>query len=123
MRRQSEDGVDGQDLLFFCGGFVGGVGGFGGSVIFQADLNINTLLKFLYKQEITAEHGEAGGKRKQHGKNGTDKVVKVPVGTMVFSGDTLLADLATPESHTVFALGGHGGFGYAHFVSSVLHSP
>src|SRR5687768_6290004 len=65
------------------GGPDGGDGGKGGNVIFLADQNANTLVQFRFKQDISAQPGEPGNKRKRHGKNGEDLIVKVPVGTIV----------------------------------------
>lgn len=105
------------------GGPDGGDGGRGGNVIFMADQNANNLVQFRYKQELKAENGQAGAKRKRHGKNGKDLTVKVPVGTMVFEGDKLLVDLAKAGQRAIVARGGDGGFGNAHFTSSVRQTP
>lgn len=105
------------------GGPDGGDGGRGGSVIFVADPNENTLVHFRYKQELQAESGVAGFHRKQRGKNGEDLLVKVPVGTQVYDGDELIADLVTIGQKAIVARGGDGGFGNAHFKSSVRQTP
>jgi GTPase len=105
------------------GGPDGGDGGKGGDVIVQADPNINTLLNFRYKQELKAEDGEAGAKRRKHGKSGANLVIKVPVGTSIYHNDLLVVDLITPEQQKVIAYGGEGGFGNAHFISSVRQAP
>ncbi|MDR1300422.1 MAG: hypothetical protein LBK50_01800 [Candidatus Nomurabacteria bacterium] len=65
------------------GGPDGGDGGRGGSVIFRADGNTNTLVDFRYNPKLRAESGGNGAKRDRHGRNGKDLVVKVPVGTVV----------------------------------------
>lgn len=105
------------------GGPDGGDGGRGGDVIFVADENQSTLVDFRIKQEVKADHGEAGSMRRRHGKSGADKVVKVPVGTMIYRNDTLLADLITSGQQVVVARGGDGGFGNAHFKSSTRQAP
>lgn len=106
------------------GGPDGGDGGRGGNVIFVADRNANTLVDFRYKQELKAENGQAGSKRKRHGKNGDDLRVHVPVGTIVHHEDgTRLTDLAKDGQEAVIAAGGYGGFGNAHFVSSTRQVP
>lgn len=105
------------------GGPDGGDGGRGGSVIFVADANENTLVHFRYKQELQAENGAAGFHRKQRGKNGEDLLVKVPVGTQVYDGEELVADLVALGQKAVVARGGDGGFGNAHFKSSVRQAP
>lgn len=106
------------------GGPDGGDGGKGGDVIFVADPNANTLLKFRYKQELQAKSGNAGFRRQQRGKNGEDLFVKVPAGTQVFNeAGELVADLVTPGQQAIVAKGGDGGFGNAHFKSSVRRAP
>lgn len=105
------------------GGPDGGDGGKGGDVIFVADENQSTLVDFRIKQEIKAENGEPGTMRKRHGKNGADRLVKVPVGTMILRGDEVLADLIEPGQRVVVAKGGDGGFGNAHFKSSTRQTP
>lgn len=106
------------------GGPDGGDGGNGGSVILQASRNQNTLAAFRYQKLLAAEHGQAGGQRKQHGRNGKDLVVMVPVGTVLTDADSnLLADLKEDNQQVVVAKGGRGGFGNAHFTSSTRQTP
>lgn len=105
------------------GGPDGGDGGRGGDVIFVADENTSTLVDFRIKQEVKAENGEAGSMRRRHGKNGADRVVKVPVGTVIYRDDVEIADLVTPGQRVVVAKGGDGGFGNAHFKSSTRQAP
>lgn len=105
------------------GGPDGGDGGKGGDVYFVADERKNTLADFRYKPEIKAEDGTSGGKRKRHGKNGTDRVVSVPVGTIVYRDGEVLADLDEKGKKIVIARGGDGGFGNAHFKSSTRQTP
>jgi len=105
------------------GGPDGGDGGKGGSVVFVADANENTLLSFRYKQELAAQNGVAGFHRRQHGKNGEDILVKVPVGTQVFEDGELIADFLAVGQKNIVARGGDGGFGNAHFKSSVRQTP
>lgn len=105
------------------GGPDGGDGGRGGDVIFEATENLNTLLDFRYKPELRAEPGSAGGKRKKHGKSGNDLVVKVPVGTLVTRDGKVVADLVEHGQRIIIAHGGDGGFGNAHFKSSVRQTP
>lgn len=105
------------------GGPDGGDGGRGGDVIFVADENTSTLVDFRIKQEIKAENGEAGSMRRRHGKNGADRIVKVPVGTAIYRGDDEIADLVISGQRVVVAKGGDGGFGNAHFKSSTRQAP
>ena len=105
------------------GGPDGGDGGKGGDVVFVADNNINTLASFRFKPELRAGDGEAGGKRRKHGADGADKLVKVPVGTAVYRDGHLVAELTTSGQRRVVAFGGAGGFGNAHFKSSTRQTP
>ena len=105
------------------GGPDGGDGGRGGNVVFEADERKNTLVDFRYKKDVKAENGENGGKRQMHGKNGDDIVVSVPVGTQIYRGEALVADLTTKGQQAVVARGGDGGFGNAHFKSSTRQAP
>lgn len=114
------------------GGPDGGDGGKGGSIIFRADKDTNTLLDFRYNPEITAENGKNGSGQRSAGRSGKDLIVEVPVGTIVKkivpaedgSIETVfLADLATDQQETVIAKGGDGGFGNAHFKSSTRQAP
>lgn len=105
------------------GGPDGGDGGRGGDVVFLADQNLNTLLNFRYKQELRAENGQAGSKRNKRGHGGEELIVKVPVGTQVYSAGKFIADLTRADQRAVVARGGDGGFGNAHFKSSTRQAP
>ena len=105
------------------GGPDGGDGGRGGNVVFVADENTSTLIDYRIKQELKAENGQAGAMRRRHGKNGSDKIVKVPVGTSILRDGQLIADLVTSGQRVVVAKGGDGGFGNAHFKSSTRQAP
>jgi len=106
------------------GGPDGGDGGDGGDIVFVASRNQNTLVSFRYHRELTAEAGGAGDKVRRHGRNGKDLRVEVPVGTIVTSAEGLtLADLTEDGQEAVVAQGGRGGFGNAHFISSVRQAP
>jgi GTP-binding protein len=86
--------------------------------------NQNTLAAFRYQREVKAESGQAGSKRNRHGRNGKDQIVALPVGTVISTEDgKVLADLAEDGQETIIAKGGRGGFGNAHFVSSVRQAP
>ena len=105
------------------GGPDGGDGGRGGDVVFRATKDLNTLLNFRYKPELTAESGHAGSKRNKRGRSGEPLLVKVPVGTLVTRGGELVVDLAEDGQEAVVAKGGDGGFGNAHFKSSTRQAP
>ena len=112
-----------RELYIEKGGPDGGDGGRGGDVIFRATKDLNTLLNFRYKPELKAKNGENGSKRNKTGKSGEDLIVKVPVGTIVKKDGEILADLDFDGEEVVIARGGDGGFGNAHFKSSVRQTP
>lgn len=105
------------------GGPDGGDGGKGGDVVFVATGGLNTLVDFRYKPELKGEPGQAGAKRDRHGKSGEKTVVKVPVGTLVKREGRVIADFTYDGQEVVIARGGDGGFGNAHFKSSVRQAP
>jgi len=105
------------------GGPDGGDGGKGGDVVFVASENFNTLLDFRYKPELKAKDGGNGSKRDRHGRAGEVFYVKVPVGTLVRKDGEVIADLTEDGQKAVIADGGDGGFGNAHFKSSVRQAP
>ena len=105
------------------GGPDGGDGGKGGDVVFEASENVNTLLDFRYQPELKAKPGGSGSKAKRHGKSGDDLLVKVPMGTLVKRDGRVIADLTEHGQQQVVAMGGDGGFGNAHFKSSVRQTP
>ncbi len=105
------------------GGPDGGDGGRGGDVVFVASRNANTLANFRNSKELKAEDGQNGANQKKHGRSGEDLVIHVPIGTQVTSSGVLIADFTEDEQREVIALGGHGGYGNAHFTSSVRQAP
>ncbi len=112
-----------QEKFVDRGGPDGGDGGKGGDIVFVASRNQNTLMNFRYHRELGAEHGGDGGKTRKHGRNGKDLEVAVPVGTVVYAEDTVLVDFTEDGQRAIIAEGGRGGFGNAHFVSSVRQAP
>lgn len=105
------------------GGPDGGDGGKGGSIIFKADKDTNTLLDFRYNPELVAEDGKKGAGQRAAGRAGKDLIVEVPIGTIVKRDDQILADLTEDQQEVVIAKGGDGGFGNAHFKSSTRQTP
>jgi GTP-binding protein len=105
------------------GGPDGGDGGDGGSIIFIGDNNISTLLDLKQQHQIKAEDGGDGFRRNQHGKNGDNKIVYVPLGTQVYDKTNLIADIKLKGQQEIIARGGEGGFGNAHFKSSTRQAP
>lgn len=105
------------------GGPDGGAGGRGGDVIFVASEDVNTLLDFRFKPELKATDGQNGAKRDRHGRAGLPLRVKVPMGTLVKKNGDVIADLTENGQEVIIAKGGDGGFGNAHFKSSVRQTP
>ena len=107
------------------GGPDGGDGGKGGDVIIRANQNVASLLQLANQRVWKAQNGEQGGSSQCHGKNGSDLVIDVPVGTMVFdlNHDLLLKDLKENEDSFVVARGGFGGKGNMRFKSATMRSP
>ncbi len=105
------------------GGPDGGDGGKGGSIIFRADKDTNTLLSFRFTPELKAEDGKNGSGTRSAGRSGKDLIVEVPIGTVVKQDGKIIADLTHDQEEAVIARGGDGGFGNAHFKSSVRQAP
>ncbi|MFQ6112631.1 MAG: GTPase ObgE [bacterium] len=107
------------------GGPDGGDGGKGGDVIIMADSNLSTLLDFQYQPHFQAQRGEHGQGSNKHGKNGNDKIVKVPLGTVIKDRETgaILGDLVRHGQFIIAARGGRGGRGNARFVSPTNQAP
>jgi GTP-binding protein len=107
------------------GGPDGGDGGHGGSIVFVADKNLNTLIDFRYQQHLKAEKGQDGKGKKKTGRSGKDLILKVPFGTQIFEEDnnTLIEDLTRSEQKIIVAKGGKGGLGNVRFKSSINRAP
>jgi GTP-binding protein len=103
----------------------GGNGGAGGDVIAEADSQLTTLLDLRYQKLVKGGRGGNGSSSDCHGRRGEDRVIKVPVGTIIRDSVTgeLLADLEKAGERMVIAAGGRGGKGNAHFGSSTNRSP
>jgi len=107
------------------GGPDGGNGGRGGSIIFKANWNINTLSNFMTQKHYKAKGGEMGHGKNRFGKHGEDLILEVPIGTLVTDAETneLIADLTEHDQMIMIARGGLGGKGNGSFVSSVRQAP
>lgn len=107
------------------GGPNGGDGGRGGHVVFRATDELNTLLDLRYQREYKAEKGQHGMGKKMHGKDGEDRIIPVPVGTVIKDAEiqNVLVDLDKNGMEAVIARGGRGGLGNSHFATSVRQSP
>ena len=108
-----------------AGGPEGGDGGHGGSIIFEVDLGLRTLMDFKYQKKYSAPAGQDGSKGKRSGKNGEDLILKVPAGTIIRDEATglIIADLKEEGDRAIVARGGRGGKGNQHFANSVRQAP
>ncbi|MCD7763858.1 MAG: GTPase ObgE [Lachnospiraceae bacterium] len=107
------------------GGPDGGDGGKGGDVIFVTDDGETTLLNYRHRHKFSAEDGEPGGKRRCHGSNGNDLILKVPAGTVIkeaVSGK-VIADMSGDNHRQVILKGGRGGYGNMHFATPTMQAP
>lgn len=107
------------------GGPDGGDGGKGGDIIFQVDEGLNTLTDYRHKRKFAARPGEEGGKKKCHGKNGEDLILKVPEGTVIKDAESgkVIADMSGDNKRQVILQGGRGGLGNQHFATSTMQAP
>lgn len=97
------------------GGPNGGCGGKGGNVIIRTESNLTTLLELAYNPHIEAQPGEKGGTYNKTGRGGEDKVILVPLGTVIKQDGQIVADLTEPGQEVIVARGGDGGRGNQSF--------
>ncbi|MDE6513371.1 MAG: GTPase ObgE [Muribaculaceae bacterium] len=107
------------------GGPDGGDGGKGGSVILKGNRNMWTLLPLKFQRHIFATNGESGGAGRSFGKDGEDKIIEVPCGTVVFDAETgeYITEVTDDGQEIVLLKGGRGGLGNWHFATSTNRTP
>lgn len=107
------------------GGPDGGDGGRGGHVILEGNRNLWTLLHLKYQKHIMATDGGRGGESRSFGKDGEDKVIQVPCGTVVYDGDNgeWLCEVKEHGERIVLLKGGRGGLGNWHFRTATNQTP
>lgn len=107
------------------GGPDGGDGGRGGHIILQGNRNLWTLLHLKYQRHIMATDGGKGGDSRSFGKDGQDKIIEVPCGTVVYDGDTgeWLCEVKEHGERIVLLKGGRGGLGNWHFRTATNQAP
>ncbi|MCI8549341.1 MAG: GTPase ObgE [Lachnospiraceae bacterium] len=114
-----------RELYVPNGGPDGGDGGRGGDVIFEVDKGLNTLTDFRHVRKYAATNGQEGGKRRCHGKDGQDLVIKVPEGTVIkeFETGKVIADMSGGNIREIILKGGRGGSGNMHYATSTMQVP
>ena len=114
-----------RELYVPNGGPDGGDGGRGGDIIFEVDDGLNTLVDFRHVRKYAAENGEEGGKRRCHGADGKDLIVRVPEGTVVKDLETgkVITDMSGENRREVILKGGKGGLGNMHFATATMQVP
>ena len=107
------------------GGPDGGDGGRGGHIILQGNRNLWTLLHLKYQRHIMATDGGRGGESRSFGKDGEDRIIEVPCGTVVYDGDTgeFLTEVKEHGQRIVLLKGGRGGLGNWHFRTATNQTP
>ena len=107
------------------GGPDGGDGGRGGDVIFVIDEGLNTLTDYRHKRKFAAEPGQEGGKKKCHGRDGADLILKVPAGTVIKDVETgkVIADMSGDNKRVIVLKGGRGGQGNSHYATATMQAP
>lgn len=107
------------------GGPDGGDGGKGGSIILQGNRNLWTLLHLKYQKHIIATDGGRGGQSRSFGKDGEDKIIEVPCGTVVYDGETgeFICEVKEHNERVVLLKGGRGGLGNWHFRTATNQAP
>jgi len=107
------------------GGPDGGDGGRGGDVIFVVDPGLNTLYDYRHRRKFSATDGQEGGKRRCHGKDGEDIILKVPEGTVIREAGThmVIADMSGDNTRQTVLSGDQGGKGNMHYATSTMQAP
>ena len=107
------------------GGPDGGDGGSGGHIILRGNRNYWTLLHLKFDRHAMAGHGESGSKNRSFGKDGADKIIEVPCGTVVYNAETgeYLCDVTEDGQEVILLRGGRGGQGNWHFKTATRQAP
>lgn len=127
---QSGKGGDGhvsfrRELFVPAGGPDGGDGGRGGDIIFEVYDGLNTLTDFRHIRKYVAQNGEPGGKKRCHGADGKDLVIRVPEGTVIRDAESgkVIADMSSENRRMIVLRGGKGGVGNMHFATATMQAP
>lgn len=114
-----------RELFVPNGGPDGGDGGKGGDIIFEVDEGLNTLNDYRHKAKYCAQPGKEGGKKRCHGKNGTDLILKVPEGTLIKDAESgkVIADMSGDNKRQIVLKGGRGGKGNMNYATATMQVP
>ncbi|MCI5995991.1 MAG: GTPase ObgE [Blautia sp.] len=114
-----------RELYVPNGGPDGGDGGKGGDIIFEVDEGLNTLADYRHRGKFCAQDGEQGGKKRCHGSNGRDLVLKVPEGTIIKEAESgkVIADMSGENKRQIILKGGRGGQGNMHYATATMQAP
>ncbi|MDY5987595.1 GTPase ObgE [Sporofaciens sp. SGI.106] len=114
-----------RELYVPNGGPDGGDGGRGGDVIFEVDEGLNTLQDYRHRKKFAAKDGEQGGKRRCHGADAEDIVLRVPEGTVIKEAESgkVIADMSGDNRRQIILKGGKGGLGNQHFATATMQIP
>lgn len=114
-----------RELFVPAGGPDGGDGGRGGDIIFEVDEGLNTLMDFRNNKKYCAGDGEPGNKRRCHGADGDDLVIKVPEGTVIKDAETglVIADMSHNNKRQIILKGGRGGKGNMNYATPTMQAP
>ena len=107
------------------GGPDGGDGGRGGHVYLRGNRNYWTLLHLKYERHIMATNGESGSAKRSSGKDGEDRVIEVPCGTVVYDAETgeFICDVTEDGQQVMLLKGGRGGLGNFNFKTATNQAP
>ena len=114
-----------RELYVPNGGPDGGDGGRGGDVIFEVDEGQNTLGEYRHMRKYRAEDGQEGGKKRCHGADGKDIILKVPEGTVIMEAQSgkVIADMSGKNKRQIILKGGRGGKGNQHYATPAMQVP
>lgn len=114
-----------RELYVPAGGPDGGDGGRGGDIIFQVDDGLNTLMDFRNNKKYCAGDGQPGGKRRCHGADGADLIIKVPEGTVIKDAESglVIADMSHENRRQTILKGGRGGKGNMNYATPTMQAP
>lgn len=114
-----------RELFVPAGGPDGGDGGRGGDIIFEVDEGLNTLMDFRNNKKYSAGDGEPGNKRRCHGADGADLIIKVPEGTVIKDAESglVIADMSHGNKRQIILKGGRGGKGNMNYATPTMQAP